>query len=282
MTTLSDLLERLSPFGFEFLKFSNGLLLLAIVFVPVERVFGRHGGAISRTTWKNDVTYYFLTSLLPQRLIVVPLIALVWALQPWAPRGMFPTLADLPWGLRFALSLIVAEIGAYWGHRLMHSVNWLWRFHAVHHSAERLDWLVNTRAHPVDHVVTRLCGLIPLYVLGLAGTAGHSLDTLPLFVTITGGVWGYFIHANLRWRLGCLHRVVTTPAFHHLHHARLQLSERGHGNYAAILPLVDWAFGTYKSPGKNWPESYGIDESVGRTLLDQIMIPFMGARKDHR
>ena len=29
-----------------------------------------------------------------------------------------------------------------------------------------MDWLVNTRAHPLDIVFVRLCGFIPMYALG--------------------------------------------------------------------------------------------------------------------
>ena len=80
----------------------------------------------------------------------------------------------------------------------------LWRFHAIHHSAEHLDWLVNTRAHPFDMVFTRLSGLAPVYLLGLAHTTGPHIDPAVAIVTIFGTLWTFFIHANIRVRLGPL------------------------------------------------------------------------------
>jgi len=34
----------------------------------------------------------------------------------------------------------------------MHEILLLWRFHPIHQSAEQIDWLVNSRVHPVDMV----------------------------------------------------------------------------------------------------------------------------------
>ena len=57
-----------------------------------------------------------------------------------------------------------------------------------------------------------------------------------------GIVWGFFIHANLRWRLGPLEWLVATPAFHHWHHSRNDHINR---NYASTLPLLDPAAAWY-------------------------------------
>ena len=67
---------------------------------------------------------------------------------------------------------MAGEIGYYWGHRWSHEIPFLWRFHSIHHSAEEIDFLVNTRAHPFDMVFGRFCGLVPMYVLGLGGPVG--------------------------------------------------------------------------------------------------------------
>jgi sterol desaturase/sphingolipid hydroxylase (fatty acid hydroxylase superfamily) len=74
----------------------------------------------------------------------------------------------------------------------------------IHHAAEEMDWLVNTRVHPLDVVFTRLCGLIPIYVLGLAQPTGNKVDILPLLYVFAGTVWSVVIHANVRWRFGWL------------------------------------------------------------------------------
>jgi sterol desaturase/sphingolipid hydroxylase (fatty acid hydroxylase superfamily) len=75
--------------------------------------------------------------------------------------------------------------------------------------------LVNTRAPPVDMIFTRLCGLVPLYVLGLAAPLGGSVSVIPMIVQLLGTIWGFFLHANVRWRFGRLEWLLATPAFDH-------------------------------------------------------------------
>ncbi len=133
-----------------------------------------------------------------------------------------------------------------------------------------MDWLVNTRAHPIDIVFTRLCGFVPLYVVGLAQPMTRTLDVVPMLVAVVGTFWGFPIHANVRWRLSWLGWLVATPAFHHWHHTN---DDRRDRNYAAMLPVFDRIFGTYHVPAKRWPAEYGIDAPVAAGLAGQLMQP---------
>src|SRR5690606_15180733 len=102
----------------------------------------------------------------------------------------------------------------------------------------------------------RLCGLTPIYLLGLAHTDNGG--NLPAVLTvIVGTIWGFFIHANVGWRLGWLEHVIASPSFHHWHHSRRDHINR---NYASMLPVVDRLFGTHHLPKKSWPTDYGISE----------------------
>jgi len=276
METLQWLQLRLPAPAFDALKFSNGLILLFVLLVPLERLFALHPQRTLRPGFATDLGWYFVSSLLPGRLLWLPLLALAWAAPHLTPTAWQVAVGALPGWARLVAGLVVAELGAYWGHRWMHAVPLLWRFHALHHSAEQMDWLVNTRAHPLDLVFTRLCGLLPLYLLGLVRTGGDAVDSTPLLVTLVASTWGYLIHANLRWRFGACEHVLATPAFHHQHHARLAAGNRGHGNYAAMLPLMDHLFGTWRAAEPAGPAHYGTDEPVPPILIDQLMAPFMG------
>src|SRR6185369_11789600 len=169
------------------------------------------------------------------------------------------------------LGILISEIGSYWGHRLSHQTPFLWRFHSVHHAPEHIDWLVNTRAHPLDMVFTRLCGLVPLYISGLASpSATGDAAMVPVYITLFGTVWAFFVHANVRWRFGALEELVSTPHFHHWHHTN---DENRDHNYAALFPWVDRIFGSYHGP-KHWPPVYGVDDPPPADFTGALLHPF--------
>jgi sterol desaturase/sphingolipid hydroxylase (fatty acid hydroxylase superfamily) len=255
----------------DFLRLCLWLLILAVVFIPLERLCALRRQDVFRKRFVSDLFYYFFSSMLPKAMLIVPMALAAYAAHRVIPAAFQARAEGLPVALRFVLALAVAEVGYYWGHRWSHEIPLLWRFHAIHHSAEEMDWLVNTRAHPVDMVFTRLCGVLPIYVLGLSQPSRGSLDYISLLVILVSTLWGFFIHANLRWRLGPVEWLLAGPAFHHWHHTAEEPLNR---NFSPMLPLVDRLFGTYYSPKGQWPARYGTDTPVPEDIAGQLVRPF--------
>ncbi|MGH8124729.1 MAG: sterol desaturase family protein [Rhodanobacteraceae bacterium] len=251
----------------EILHLTAWLLLLCAVFVPLERLAGIRRQAFLRREFLTDLGWYALNSILVGVLLGAPLVLMGAAVHQLIPSAALDAIAALPGWVRLVLGLVVGDIGFYWGHRFTHEIPLLWRFHAIHHSAREVDFLSNTRAHPVDMVFPRMWGFIPVLALGLTGGSA----TLATLVLIAGTLWGFFIHANVRWRFGLLEHVVSTPFFHHWHHTD---DRRRDGNYAAMFAFVDHLFGTFQSPA-HWPTGYGIDTPMPASLGGQLLMPFM-------
>jgi len=266
-----SLLQHAYAFGIDVLRLCIWLVLLTVIFLPLERFFALHRRADRLKGVPTDLAFYFLNSLLPAVLIGIPISVLVAGLQRVTPEAYTEAVSALPLALKLFLGILVSEIGSYWGHRWSHQTPFLWRFHSLHHAPEHIDWLVNTRAHPLDMVFTRLCGLAPLYVVGLASpSATGEAAMVPVYITLFGTIWAFFVHANVRWRFGPLEELIATPHFHHWHHTN---DEHRDHNYAALFPWVDRLFGTHHSP-KHWPPSYGVDEPPPADFTGALLHPF--------
>jgi len=61
----------------------------------------------------------------------------------------FGPLAKLPLWAQALTFLVVSDFLTYWIHRGFHGGG-LWKYHAVHHSSEELDWISAARFHPVN------------------------------------------------------------------------------------------------------------------------------------
>lgn len=221
----------------------------------------------------RDIGHYFVNNLVPPALVVVFTVAVILVLHRFIPKAVLDWSAGLTLWPRFFIAMVLSDLGSYWAHRWMHEIPYLWRFHAVHHAAEEMDWLVNTRAHILDISITRAGAFVPLYAFGLAQVSADHIDALPFFVSLATRLWGYFIHADVKWRFGPLEWLVATPAFHHWHHTN-DGPDKINKNYAANLPLMDILFGThYRS--KTMPEKYGINEHLPESLIGQTLHPFL-------
>ena len=241
-----------------------GIAVLFLVFVPLEKLFALRPQKIVRRGFWTDLTHLLANNLLVAGATIV-FIAIAAVPLFWIRR--FDLVGGLPTEVRFALALPIVFLGGYWGHRLSHSVRFLWRFHAVHHSIEQMDWVASGRLHPLDSGFTQACALLPLFLLGYSGGAFAG-------VTIAFTLLALFIHANVRLRFPGLRWVITTPEWHHWHHARdPEARDKNFG-----LPVIDKLFGTAYLPRDKRPTGFGIDDPVPvDNYLRHLAYPFTGA-----
>jgi sterol desaturase/sphingolipid hydroxylase (fatty acid hydroxylase superfamily) len=172
---------------------------------------------------------------------------------------------QLPMALQVVLGLIIAEFGLYLAHRLAHEHLSLWRFHALHHSVERL-WVINTgRFHIIDSLFKIALSQIPLYLLGAPLAVFLWIGAVTAFI-------GLLTHCNIDVRTGPLDWILSTPRLHRWHHSKL-LAE-GNTNYGENLVIWDQILGTYYNPPRPSSTDIGITGKVADSFLAQLTQPF--------
>jgi sterol desaturase/sphingolipid hydroxylase (fatty acid hydroxylase superfamily) len=183
----------------------------------------------------------------------------------WISEAYSP--AHLPmWG-----QVIVAwwafDFMFYVTHRLSHDVDFLWRFHSVHHCAHRLSFLNASRVHPVDICWRRL---LPIFV---AYQTGVSVEAIIVANTI-GMVLATITHMNVNFEFGPLNYLIGSNQMHRWHHSN-KIEEAK--NFSVVM-IWDRLFGTFVYPeGRARPDKLGLFNEQFypvQSFWGQLMIPF--------
>lgn len=253
------------PFTIGLDWFLLNVLLLALVFVPLERAFARRPEQTTfRFGWTTDGVHLMVSHLAVQGLTFMTLLPATTLARLWQPLALQQAIRGQPLLVQFLEVVLVADLAQYWIHRAFHRVPLLWRFHAIHHSSRAMDWLASSRLHVVDVITTRGLVMVPVFLLGFAEPALYAYLVFVSFHAV-------FIHANVRCRFGRLDFVITTPRAHHWHHAVTPPDK----NFAVHVPLLDRLFGTQHLPGDLWPAAYGIGgHPVPEGWGKQLLFPF--------
>jgi len=251
-----------------------GLGALSALLCTLEWIFPSvRGQPMWREDSKIDLLYWFFTPLVTRAIskvvvvaaVAIALIALGQHLGPRGADGFGPVLMQPAWLIVLEMFLLGDLIG-YWTHRCFHRTP-LWKFHAVHHSSTRVDWLSSVRVHPVNDILSKTVQAVSLACLGFPLTmlAGY----VP-FLTL----YAILLHANVSWSFGPLRYAIASPLFHRWHHTReLQGLDR---NFAPLFPFIDIVFGTFYMPKNERPTRFGtVFTCVPQSFLGQLLFPFL-------
>ena len=174
-------------------------------------------------------------------------------------------LSELPLWLQALLFLVLSDFMLYWLHRMFHG-GAFWKYHAIHHSSEDLDWISAARFHPVNLFLGTIAVDV---ILLMAGISPNIMLWVGPFTTFHSA----FVHANLSWSLGPFKYVLATPVFHRWHHTALE--QGGNTNFAGTFPVWDILFGTFRMPENELPNAYGVDDTtIPSEIGGQLAYPF--------
>jgi sterol desaturase/sphingolipid hydroxylase (fatty acid hydroxylase superfamily) len=161
-------------------------------------------------------------------------------------------LPDRGWGLLWAIPayLLAMDLAEYAFHRAQHASRLLWAMHSLHHSEPALN-VTTTVRHFWAEAALKGVTVYPLVALVLKPSA-------PVIgAYVIASYWNFVPHMNLRWSLGGGSWLINSPHYHRLHHAAdPAYRER---NFAALFPIFDVAFGTYRQPAPDEYPPVGLD-----------------------
>ena len=184
---------------------------------------------------------------------------------------------------------VIDDFARFFVHRLMHKVPFLWAFHQVHHSAEKLTPFTIFRTHPVEGIIFLLRTSI---VQGISISVflflfGNKVDLITIYGASVGVVLFHSLGSNLRHShikirypkiLEC---ILISPGQHQIHHS----TEHRHfdKNFGVAFAIWDLIFGSLEfSDNKNY--RFGLDTKFGekQTLKHLYLEPFKSAFKTIR
>ena len=231
-------------------------LLIALVVATgiCERVWPAERRPVLARGHIQDACYLALHAI-----VVIPLMTLLSVgaatlIGNHAPWIELRSTATWPGWLLVPLTVVAMDAANWLAHYADHRLDALWRFHALHHSQEELSVLTSFRAHPLMHTTGFILATIPVMVLM------PTRPITPVLITIYVCV-GTLQHANLRWTFGPLGRLIVSPAYHRLHHAR----EDQAVNLGVVLTIWDVLARRARFPARG--------DAVGRTGLDGRPVP---------
>jgi sterol desaturase/sphingolipid hydroxylase (fatty acid hydroxylase superfamily) len=253
---------------------------VAVVFTVIA--FIAHRDKPHRGRWwrkpelATDLVYALIMPIIGTYMRVAFLSAGVFLIASMAGMAKVPSvdtyldtgigfLSALPFWAQVIVYMVVADVMLYWTHRTFHGAG-LWRYHAIHHAPEDLDWSSAYRFHPINVVMHSV--LVDSLLL-LAGISPQVLIFLVPFNVFMSA----FVHADLDWDLGPFRMVLASPVFHRWHHTSPE--EGGEMNFAPTFPIIDKIFGTYYMPEDKLPVEFGVDDRAFPKRFDQQMLyPF--------
>lgn len=170
-----------------------------------------------------------------------------WAILPLLSLTLKPSLVDVgayPYLVGLAFYVVAMDLGEYLFHRAQHCIPFLWKLHALHHSDADMNATTTERHFWGDDFI-KAATIWPAATLVV-----HPTPVIALSYGLISS-WNYVCHSRIPISFGKLSWIINSPAYHRRHHSALQ--EHHNSNFAALLPLWDVLFSSYRIPGRPMP-----------------------------
>jgi len=207
-------------------------LIVGVIFVSflVERLipYNPDWNLSHQDRWRDRVHFVVNEGANFLSILGLPFLA---ALLP--NFGVWPSHWPL-WG-QLLLAIGIVDFGITMAHFASHRINWLWRFHAVHHSVKRMYGFNGLMKHPLHQLIEGVCGVLPVILLGVPQDVAWLL-------VVAIALQLLLQHSNADVRVGPFKYVLALAPAHRFHH--LNSAREGDVNFGLFTMVWDWLLGT--------------------------------------
>lgn len=175
----------------------------------------------------------------------------------------------LPFIFQFLIVFLLLDFLQWFGHFLLHRIDFLWQFHKIHHAQEELGFASTRHFHWVEYFVFKPLLFLPFMFMNFSVS-----EFVALYLWIGYG-FTFFSHCNIRVNWNWLNYILITPETHYWHHAKT-LPNRYGVNFASTTTLWDHIFGFFYLPKDKGQPILGVDdqEIIPKTFFGQMIHPF--------
>ncbi len=249
----------------------NATFVLWEILLLITRLWKQERGNTNtyqkyKLIFKNLLVNYkpsFLALLVIELLPKLILIHVVWLWLPHIQKiGVFTI--NLKW-YSWIYAYVCWELATWIFHFSCHRVRFLWCLHCQHHSPSELNMTVNWVHFFAESYYSTFVHLVILALLGVP-------PVMLLVIMSISSAWGIFTHVSegalKNGKLGPLQHLLVTPSHHRVHHAKNPLYVDT--NFATVVPLWDWIFGTLQPLKKEVETDCGITRDLDVTNFSDL------------
>lgn len=177
---------------------------------------------------------------------------------------------NLSGAVEFVLAILLIDCWMYIWHRANHQINFLWRFHRMHHTDLALDVTSASRFHPGEILFSALLRslLIPILGLELAQILVYEVILMPVIMFHHSNV---AIPEKIDQTIRCL---IVTPRMHWVHHSEIR--KETDSNFSSVFSFWDRLAGSFRIRRDTEKIRYGVDDKKAvklQTLPEMLKTP---------
>jgi sterol desaturase/sphingolipid hydroxylase (fatty acid hydroxylase superfamily) len=170
--------------------------------------------------------------------------------------------------IKWILAFAFFDLAIYIWHVASHKIEFLWRFHKVHHSDKSINVSTGFRFHVFDLLLEIIYKSVFVIVIGVNAYLVLSIEIIELFFI-------FFHHANIKIpKEQQISYYIITSSLHRTHHSTLR--NEHDSNYGIVLSFWDRIFGTRK---ELVPENIGLELVEAENFIQLFSLAFITERK---